>query len=540
MYSAWEEEVSSDDPKRDFLLTGVREGFHIVDPDSIQHDVFMDNYKSATGCEHRHLVEQQIRTEILNKRYQIVSSPAKITSALGAIPKKDANKVRLIHDCSRPSGFAVNDYAYNNTFQYQTIQDAVSMISPNYFMAKIDLASAFRSVRIHPSNYAATGLHWTFDGDSTPTLLVDTRLPFGASRSPEVFNELGRAVSRMMSRKGHTSIVVYLDDFLVVGKTYSDCLNKMTILMKLLRKLGFAINFSKVEGPKQCITFLGIVLDSISMTLRLTEGRIQDLTASLVHLYQKPKATKRQLMSIAGKLNWVTQVIYGGRFHLRRLLDRISSLRMPWHRTRVTTEMRKDLQWWIDFLPVFNGTTPMLDTRLTTSVCIDACPIASGASYNGEFVYTPWACWQAARNHNISYKETMALEPAVVQWAPHWQNKTVYVHCDNQAAVYLINKGSSKDPVVMDSLRRVFWLSAMYNFRLKAVYLPGVHNQIADCISRLHEPNSYERLTMAIKSIDCQFLLPHRPHEGHPGSRFRQRRGALPASDVRRVYPESL
>ena len=32
-------------------------------------------------------------------------------------------------------------------------------------MAKVDLCSAYRSVRIHPSNYGATGPKWTFSGD---------------------------------------------------------------------------------------------------------------------------------------------------------------------------------------------------------------------------------------------------------------------------------------------------------------------------------------------------------------------------------------
>ena len=83
----------------------------------------------------------------------------------------------------------------------------------------------------------------------------------------------------------------------------------MMALLKLLRYLGFGINYSKVEGPKQCIIFLGIVLDSINMTLRLSEKRINDLLQDITNIYSKSKVSKRQLMSIAGKLNWATQVI---------------------------------------------------------------------------------------------------------------------------------------------------------------------------------------------------------------------------------------
>ena len=42
------------------------------------------------------------------------------------------------------------------------------MLQPNYFMAKIDLRHAYRSVPIHKSNYLATGLQWYFAGHNHP------------------------------------------------------------------------------------------------------------------------------------------------------------------------------------------------------------------------------------------------------------------------------------------------------------------------------------------------------------------------------------
>ena len=76
-------------------------------------------------------VETQILTEIQNGRYRIVDKKPPIISALGAIPKKDPNKVRLIHDASRPKRQALNDYATTDHFQYQSIQNAVDLVTPN-------------------------------------------------------------------------------------------------------------------------------------------------------------------------------------------------------------------------------------------------------------------------------------------------------------------------------------------------------------------------------------------------------------------------
>jgi hypothetical protein len=501
IYEAWQSLLPEAYERRDYILEGIREGFSIVEADEVTESVYQKNYKSATDAGVRHLVEKQIITEVENGHYKCVEKKPTIVSALGAIPKKDGDKVRLIHDCSRPVGSALNDFAHCSPFQFQKLQDAVDLITPGCYLAKLDLASAYRSVRIHPSNYPATGLAWTFGESSTETFMVDTRLPFGARRSPEVFHELSQAVRSMMREQGHEGVVAYMDDFLLVNDTFDSCKATLNTLMQLVRRLGFSINYSKVEGPTQRLTFLGITLDTVAMTMELPEAKVRDLTEELRRIYSSSKVSKRQLQSLAGKLNWASQCIYGGRFHLRRLLDRIATLRCPWHRSRVTKEMRLDIEWWLSFLRRFNGTMPMVDSRPATPISIDACTEAAGAFNQGDWVYTHWQThWPGAASLHINYKEVLALEPAVERWAHLWAGKKVFVHSDNQAAVAIINKGSCRDSFVMASLRRVFWASAVHNFRLRAVYYPGSSNFIADAVSRLHEPRGHERLQCAIAS----------------------------------------
>ena len=72
--------------------------------------------------------------------------------------------------------------------------------------------------------------------------MYDTRLPFGASKSPGIFNRLTQSVRRMMERHGYT-VICYLDDFLVVAQTQAQCLPAMHTLSRLLRRLGFAISW---------------------------------------------------------------------------------------------------------------------------------------------------------------------------------------------------------------------------------------------------------------------------------------------------------
>ena len=484
----------------------------------------MNNYPSATNYANRHLVEQQIRSEIEHGHYLVTTKKPLIISALGALVKRGGTGIRLIHDASRPEGHAVNDLAHTDPFSYQTLQDAIDLIPRQGYLMKCDLSQAYRVCPVHQSNHTALGLKYTFTGDSEPTYFTDTRLPFGCSRSPQIFNELTQAVRAIMASKGHTSITAYLDDFLVSGATYRECQETMQVLLKLLRDLGFWINYNKVQGPAQKLTFLGISLCTTDMTMSLPPDKIKDLHDCLQHVKMAQKITKRGLQSLAGKLSWATQCVYGGRFHLRRLLDRIKTLRKPWHRSRITQAMLQDIHWWLSFLPLFNGRTYMVDPRPLTPVYLDACTEAAGCYYDHDWVYTPWnSSWPSVAHLHINYKEVLALEPAASRWGHLWANRKVIVHTDNQAAVAIINKGSSKHPQVMDSLRRVFWLSALFNFRLHAVYIPGIANKMADQISRLHEPGGWQRLQDLGKAVitgdyylcRCEGCCAARPGQGH-------------------------
>lgn len=49
-----------------------------------------------------------------------------------------------------------------------------------------------------------------------------------------------------------------------------------------------------------------------------------------------------------------------------------------------------------------------------------------------------------------------------------------------------LNKGSSRNNFVMQCLRKLFWLSASFNFNITARHLPGCLNIGADAASRLH------------------------------------------------------
>jgi hypothetical protein len=82
-----------------------------------------------------------------------------------------------------------------------------------------------------------------------------------------------------------------------------------------------------VVDPTTSITFLGIEIDSSTMELRLPADKLSLLRLELDDFKVRKRASKKQLQSLAGKLNWASAVIWGGRVFLRRIIDCITSLK---------------------------------------------------------------------------------------------------------------------------------------------------------------------------------------------------------------------
>ena len=427
-------------------------------------------------------------------QYVLTKNPPVIVSPLAAIPK-DNGDIRLIHDGSRPSGASMNDYASLDKVKFQTLEDACKMAKPNYFCAKVDLKSAYRSVAIHPNEYKMTGLKWKFKNQNNAVYMIDTRLPFGSRRGPSIFHRISQAVKRCMERRGFKDIVVYIDDFLVMAPTYEICNEALHTLITLLRRLGFSISWPKVVGPTQKITFLGVVIDTTSSTLSLGTEKLGKLRERLTFFAKRKRASKLQLQQLAGLLNWACCAVRGGKFFLRRILDSLASLKNAHHKIRLCENFKQDVEWWLTYMQQFNGSV-YYDLQEKQHVHVDACNKALGAFRQGDWIYSVFECnLPATASLHITHKETLAVTSAVEHWAPHWHGKTVVVHTDSTVTKSVINRGRSKCNLVNRHLRKMFWTCAKYNCSVFAVSVSGSINLFADTVSRLHEKGKQEYLT---------------------------------------------
>ena len=229
-----------------------------------------------------------------------------------ALSPKRRDSWRLIVDLSSPKGKSINDGISEElaSLSYVTIDEVINKIlqvGQGTTMAKTDVKSAFRIVPIHPGDRWLLGLEW--EGSR----FVDTTLPFGLRSAPKIFNAIADAAQFISTYEGIHYMTHYLDDFLILGQTEGECEEGLVLFQKICKKLGIPLAPEKTEGPSTTLEFLGIIIDTVSLTIHLPDRKKLELQQLIAELAHRKSATKEELQSLAGKLQHATKVVKPGR-----------------------------------------------------------------------------------------------------------------------------------------------------------------------------------------------------------------------------------
>ena len=123
------------------------------------------------------------------------------------------------------------------------------------------------------------------------------------------------------------------------------------------------ISKEKLEGPTTQIEFLGIVIDTERLELRLPEEKLTRLKWLTQRWKAMKSCMKRDLLSLIGLLQHACKVVHPGRTFLHRMIELLTIAKELHHHIRLNNEFHSDLEWWVRFRPRWNGVFMM------SSVC---------------------------------------------------------------------------------------------------------------------------------------------------------------------------
>ena len=418
----WESMLASHPDREyvDYLIKGIRDGFRV----GYQRVVGIEQSLSSarknlqSAEENPQVVEQYLSTElergVVLGPFQREEFPNVHVNRFGVIPKSyQPGKWRLIVDLSHPEGRSINDGISSShcSLQYVRVDDVVEQLlqlGPGALMAKLDVKSAYRIVPVHPDDRALLGMQWQ------DKVYVDAALPFGLRSAPKIFTALADAVEWIARQHGTRFLWHYLDDFFTCGPIHSrECAANLQCLVDVCKHLGVPLAEEKLEGPSDCLVFLGIVIDTVKGELRLPVQKLERLQRQLGGWLTRKKCTQRELLSIAGQLQHAAKVVWPGRVFLRRIFDLSATVRKPHHRIKLNKGARSDLAWWFEFLAQWNGVSLMSvlgDKPPEVTLTSDASgKWGCGAYWGSEWFQLEWRSTACPVDQNIATKELVPI-----------------------------------------------------------------------------------------------------------------------------------
>lgn len=400
------------------------------------------------------------------------------------------------------------------------------MIEPGDFLASVDIHSAYRSIMVHPSQWRYQGVSWPING--VQTYLLDTHICFGLKCAPYLFTQVSNFVLRCLHRRGFMRSAVYLDDFLVTGKSRKECAQAQNCLIEILRSLGFGIAWGKCVSPTQSITYLGLQFNSEEMTVSIPPDKMAKLRTELEFFKDKRRATLKQIQRLCGILAHCSKVIKGGRTFSNRAISLLKGWPSKRKRIKLDQGFRFDLYWWLNFAQTFNGKNLMVKYNYGDgpSFYTDSCLAGYGlwveddwqAGYFNSELSTDTSRFSPKHNHwlnvhldqetpSINVLELIPVWLSLRRCGGNWRDSHVVCYTDNSSVKYMVNKGSSTNELCMVLLRDTFWLCAVNNIYLTARHIAGSSNVLADLLSRIIFTNDLtfmEQFSLCCSSFVCQ------------------------------------
>ena len=392
------------------------------------------------------------------------------------VPKKTGD-LRPILDLR-----SLNKYLKVLPFKMLTTTEVLRSISPMEWFTSVDLKDAYFHVPIARKHrpflrFAYRGRHWQFKV-----------LPFGLSLSPRVFTRCVTAALGPLRSQG-IKILTYLDDWLVCARSAEEAAQHTSLLLEHIASLGLRVNVKKSNlSPRQVSDFIGITLNSVTMTAKPVDRRIEDILT----LIKKFKVGNRyplvRFLSILGKLTSVSMVVPLGLLRLRPAQRWLNSQGLDAKHDRLT-KVTVDHRWATALTPWTNpqylresvplGVIPDRREVITT----DASGEGWGATWQKRAASGLWT--QAERREHINVLELRAVHLALQRFLPHLRHRHVLIRTDNTTVVYHINRqGGVRSAKLLTVARRLLLWASQHFATLRAVHLPGIENAVADHLSR--------------------------------------------------------
>ena len=412
------------------------------------------------------------------------------------IRPKPNGKHRMIIDLSD-----LNEFIRKEHFKMDNLDVALDLVYKGCWFTSIDLQDAYYTVPIFEPHQSYLAFMWE------QKMYKFQVLPFGLTSAPRVFTKLLKPIFSNMRGEG-ISCLGYIDDCLIISSTEKFAHSDSDSLYEVLANLGFKINEVKSSlKPSTEIIFLGYIIDSISMTVRPTDEKIEKAIRRITKLLNSNTLIIREVAEVIGFLVDLCKGVEYGKRHYREIeKDKIFSLRRAGEEgfngsMRLTFKAKQDLNWWLDNLNQSSKKIRIQAPKITLTT--DASEEGWGAVENHKKTGGRWS--HEEKGDHINVLELRAVLLGLKSFHSQDRYSEILIKTDNTTTVSYINKmGGTKSKECNAVACEIWDFCEARKIWLVATHIPGDENIEADYESRHFSDDTEWELTESIFNKICE------------------------------------
>ena len=404
------------------------------------------------------------------------------------VVKKDGG-IRMVIDCK----VSINKVLIPNVYPLPLTQDLFASMAGAKVFCSLDLSGAYTQLLLSKRSRKIMVIN-TIKG-----LFTYNRLPQGASSSAAIFQRIMDQVLKAID-----GVYCYLDDVLIAGKDYSDCVRKLNLVLERLSNANIKINLQKCKWFVSSLPFLGHILSDRGL-LPCPEK---------VETIRKAKIPNNvsELKAFLGLVN------YYGKF-IPNLSSRLSCL---------YSLLKKDVKfvWDSDCSRVFEDCKQALlsskllefyDPRKPVVVVTDACSYGLGGviahqikNEERPISFVSFSLTNAQKSYPILHLEALAVVSTIKKFHKFLFGKKFTVYTDHKPLIGIFGK-EGKNTLFVTRLQRYVMELSIYDFDI--VYRPSTKMGNADFCSRFplpeNVPLSLQKEYIKSLNVSNEFPLDH-------------------------------